>query len=567
MKNSFSELGITAPILKALEEMGFESPTEVQGRAIPHILNNEDLIVMSKTGSGKTAVFGVSILQMTDPDIPGPQALILEPTRELAVQVDNDLRKMSKHLSIKTTSVYGQHSMNAEMQALSKGVSIISGTPGRVYDHIGHGNIKTKNIRFLVLDEADRMLDMGFYDQVVRIVKALPKNRITLLFSATIPAEIRRICRDHMKNPETIEIESQTKTVDTTEQLYYRVDNKEKNNQLNRLLIIEQPESCMIFCNTKIAVDRVQSYLSRKGYAVEALHGDIPQSKRMKTMEQFKQGQFHLLVATDVAARGIHIEGLSLVINYDVPQEKDSYVHRIGRTGRAGKAGRAISLVTGEDIMSLYEIEEHIGAMIAEADLPAEVVFNECRANAEKWLEENTIKVRPSVQKVGNTGASTKGGHKKPVHRSRDSAQVIRSAVDSRPQKKTGSEKSGLVQSGSAQSGFAQSRSAQPGSGSDRPYRRSDSRPSRQAGMAQHGVAGGRPYRNADADTGLSRDTGSRPYRSTGSGSQREKGIAQHETSYVNQPKGPRQPTPEQNKSAGERVSFIKRLFNRLLGK
>lgn len=379
MKNKFSDLCISPLILKAIEEMGFEEPTEVQSRAIPYILNKEDLIVMSKTGSGKTAVFGISMLQMTDPAAAGPQGLILTPTRELAVQIDSDIKQMAKYLKHKTTAVYGQHSMNTEIQTLKKGVSIVTGTPGRVYDHIRHGNLDTKHVRFLVLDEADRMLDMGFYDQVVRIIKSLPKDRVTLLFSATIPTEIRKICREYMKQPVTIEIESQTKTVDTTEQVYYRVNHNEKNTQLNRLLLVEHPESCIIFCNTKIAVDKVQNFLSRKGYASQALHGDIPQGRRLKTIQQFKQGECNILVATDVAARGIHIDDLSLVINYDVPLDKDSYVHRIGRTGRAGKVGRAITLVTGEDIMNLYEIEEHIGAMIAEADLPSEAVVNEHR--------------------------------------------------------------------------------------------------------------------------------------------------------------------------------------------
>src|SRR5665647_140661 len=332
---------------------------------------------------------------MTNPGAAGPQGLILTPTRELAVQVDSDLKQMSKHLQHRTTAVYGQHNMNGEIQTLKNGVSIVTGTPGRVYDHIRHGNLVTKHIRFLVLDEADRMLDMGFLDQVVRIIETLPKNRVTLLFSATIPTEIRKICREYMKQPVTIEIESQTKTVDTTQQVYYRVGKKEKFIQLNRLLLVEQPDSCIIFCNTRIAVDRVQSFLTRKGYTSQALHGDIPQGRRLKTIQQFKQGEFHLLVATDVAARGIHIDDLSMVINYDVPIEKDSYVHRIGRTGRAGNIGRAISLVTDEDIMSLYEIEEHIGAMIAEEELPSDAVFNENRALAEKWIQANSLKSKP----------------------------------------------------------------------------------------------------------------------------------------------------------------------------
>lgn len=392
MEKSFNDLGISPPILKALEEMGYKTPTGVQSQAIPHVLNREDVIVMSKTGSGKTAVFGIPLLQMTDPGAVEPQGLILTPTRELAVQVDSDLKQMARHLQHKTTAVYGQHSMNVEIQALNKGVAIVTGTPGRVFDHISHGNLKTKNISFLVLDEADRMLDMGFVDQVERIIRTLPKDRVTLLFSATIPAEIHRICQKHMKHPVTVEIESETMTVDTTHQVYYRVQEKEKSLQLNRLLLIERPESCVIFCNTRFMVDRVQRYLSRKGYACQALHGDIPQTKRMKTLEQFKQGEFHLLVATDVAARGIHIDDLTLVINYDVPIEKDSYVHRIGRTGRAGNMGRAISLVTGEDIMTLYEIEEHIGVLIEEMELPTEAAINEDRAAVDKWVEANSIK-------------------------------------------------------------------------------------------------------------------------------------------------------------------------------
>lgn len=412
MENSFNNLGIIPPILKALEEMGFQTPTEVQSRGIPHILNKEDLIVMSKTGSGKTAVFGVSMLQLTDPSAAGPQGLILAPVRELAVQVESDIKKMAKHLTHKTTAIYGQHSITAEVQALKKGVTIVAGTPGRVFDHIQQGNLITKNIRYLVLDEADRMLDMGFLDQVKRIIRSLPKDRVTLLFSATMPPEIHRICSEYMKNPVTIEIESQTKTVDSIQQQYYRVLPNEKRTQLNRLLLVEQPESCMIFCNTRIAVDHVQSFLTKQGYASEALHGDIPQGKRTKTIQQFKQGEFHILVATDVAARGIHIDNLSLVINYDVPVEKDSYVHRIGRTGRAGNGGRAASLVTGDDIMTLYEIEEHIGAMIPEGDLPSEELFSRRKAEAAGWLEANALKEKPAKTPRSAAGTPDKGSRR-----------------------------------------------------------------------------------------------------------------------------------------------------------
>lgn len=395
MISNFENLGISEPILKAIEEMGFESPTEVQSKAIPPILEKKDLIVKSQTGSGKTAVFGVSMLQLTDPEAPGPQGLILTPTRELAVQVDSDLKKLAKHLPHKTTAVYGQHNMNTEIQELNKGVTIVTGTPGRVYDHIFHGKLRTKNIHFLVLDEADRMLDMGFLDQVERIVRTIPRKRVTLLFSATIPPEVHKICSVHMKDPVTIEIESQTMTVETTRQTYYRVDHKEKNLQLNRLLLYERPQSCVIFCNTRNMVDRVQTYLFKKGYASQALHGDIPQTKRLKTLQQFKQGEFHILVATDVAARGIHIDDLSLVINYDIPNENDNYVHRIGRTGRAGNVGRAVSLVTSDDIMTIYEIEEHIGVLIQEEELPDDAYFDENKEAIQNWIKANAPKKKP----------------------------------------------------------------------------------------------------------------------------------------------------------------------------
>lgn len=424
MNSSFDSLGISSPILKAIADMGFEVPTEVQRKAIPQVLCSKDVIVMSKTGSGKTAVFGVPMLQMTDPAAKGPQGLILTPTRELAVQVDSDLKKLAKYLRHRTTAVYGQHNMNVELQALNKGVSIVTGTPGRVFDHISHHNLDTRHISFLVLDEADRMLDMGFLDQVVRIIQTLPKNRITLLCSATIPYEVQRICREYMKNPVMVEIESQTKTVETTEQEYYRVNSRDKDAMLNRLLLYEQPESCMIFCNTRLTVDKVQRFLSRKGYVCQALHGDIPQAKRSKTIQQFKQGEFNLLVATDVAARGLHIEDLALVINYDVPLEKDGYVHRIGRTGRAGKGGRAVTLVTGNDIMSLYEIEEHIGAMIPEAELPAESYFQENKTAVEQWIQANSQAGRPAAVALdtGMREPQKKVSKPKPAQRNRKQA-------------------------------------------------------------------------------------------------------------------------------------------------
>lgn len=387
MENQFSNLGIKEPIVKALESMGFISPTDVQKKAIPHVLNSKDLIVMSKTGSGKTGAFGIPVLQSVDNATQGPQALILTPTRELAVQVDSDLKLMSKNLKINTTAVYGQHNITTEISVIENGVAVITGTPGRVFDHINKKTISTKTIRYLILDEADRMLDMGFIDQVVKIIKALPKNRVTMLFSATMPNEIQRICREYMKDPITIELESDTKTVDTIKQLYYRVKPDEKRTQLDRLLKLEQPDSCMVFCNTRHVVDRVNDFLLRKGYVVDSLHGANTQTSRTRTIQKFKKGALQVLVATDVAARGIHIDDLTLVINYDVPSEKDSYVHRIGRTGRAGNGGKAITLVTTSEVRSLYEIEEHTGVLIDEEELPTDEAVREAVKNASgKWV-------------------------------------------------------------------------------------------------------------------------------------------------------------------------------------
>ncbi len=497
----FDELGITPPILQALGDMGFEIPTEVQSRAIPHILNKKDMIVMSKTGSGKTAVFGVSMLQLTDPDAEGPQGLILTPTRELAVQVESDIHLMAKHLSHKTTAVYGQHSMNTELLALKKGVTIVAGTPGRVYDHIQHGNLNTKHIRFLVLDEADRMLDMGFIDQVEKIIRTVPKDRVTLLFSATIPDEIKRICTRYMKDPETIEIESDTKTVDTIRQLYYRVDRSEKRTQLNRVLMAERPESCMIFCNTRIAVEQVRSFLNRKGYACQALHGDIPQAKRIKTIEQFKKGEFHLLVATDVAARGIHIEELSLVINYDVPVERDSYVHRIGRTGRAGHEGRAISIVSTDDIMSLYDIEEHIGAMIEESELPTDEFLAAHKTETDEWKKNNEAKIveedRPLRPKGGSNGRS----RNKPY---REGSSDQRGARSGRPEKTDGQQ--------SRKNNYAdRAQGSRPNESGDRQRPQSQGQ-SQGQGQGQSGSRPPRRYDDSSRPQARNNDTG-RPQR------------------------------------------------------
>jgi superfamily II DNA/RNA helicase len=413
MDNNFSELGVKENIVKALGEMDYKTPTEVQAQVIPNILGNKDLIVKSKTGSGKTGAFGISILEKVKEGDKRVQGLILTPTRELAVQVDKEIKKMARYINIDTLAVFGQHSINVEIDRLEKGTSIVTGTPGRVYDHLKKGTLKTNDISFLVIDEADRMLDMGFIDQVVRIIKFLPRERVTLLFSATMPEAIQKICKGYMNNPKIIELESDTATVDTIEQFYYKVEANEKRTQLDKILTTEAPHSCMVFCNTRHEVDRVCKDLYNKGYMVKSIHGANSQSSRMRTIEQFKKGNFQVLVATDVAARGIHIDDLSLVINYDLPVEKDSYVHRIGRTGRAGNGGRAVSLVTKNDLMSLYEIEEHVGALIEEKELPKISEINEAKNNANKWelLKIKNIEKNREKRKNNNYSKSSKNNN------------------------------------------------------------------------------------------------------------------------------------------------------------
>jgi ATP-dependent RNA helicase DeaD len=432
---NFKELELSPTILASISEMGFETPTQVQEEVIPLILEENDLIVMAKTGSGKTGAFGLPMLHMMEKDKldavkiaeiekasvkRGPEGLILTPTRELAVQVDSDIQKMSKYMELKTTAVYGQHNMDVEIKSLSEGVSIVTGTPGRVNDHIQRKTLITRNVKFLVLDEADRMLDMGFYDQVMDIIKTLPKNRVTLLFSATMPAEIKKICREYMKHPVTVELDSDTKTVDTIRQIYHRVEANKKRHSLERVLRVEQPDSCMVFCNTRHEVDKVTEFLQKQGFYAKALHGAKDQNSRLKTINSFRDGKIQILVATDVAARGIHIDDLTLVINYDVPDKQDSYVHRIGRTGRAGNGGLAISLVTTDDIMSLYELEVHVGCLIEEVDLPTEEAFEAAKDNvAGRWANKPYVMVSTDyLQKNNNVRVERGQGHTKQTMRS-----------------------------------------------------------------------------------------------------------------------------------------------------
>lgn len=409
MENEFKQLGLNDEIVKSVTKMGFVKPTEVQKASIPFVLDGKDLIVKSKTGSGKTGAFGLPIIQQVDHSMKYPQALILSPTRELAVQVDEEIKQMGAFCGMKTSVVYGQHSIETEKKQLHSGVSVVTGTPGRVLDHLTHKRLKVDQIKYLVLDEADRMLDMGFYPQIVKIIKFIPKERMTLLFSATMPEDAKRIAGRYMNDPEIIEFASDTKTVDAIKQLYYRVERHEKRQQLERIIKAYQPESALIFCNTRDEVDRVTKSLQYHHLNVAGLHGAISQNKRMRTIDQFKAGKIRILVATDVAARGIHVDDLSLVINHDIPEDLDSYVHRIGRTGRAGHDGVAVNMVTADDIMTLYAIEEHVGKLIEEEPLPTDDYIAEKMLNANKalWKEPSNSRQETREKKSGHAHAET----------------------------------------------------------------------------------------------------------------------------------------------------------------
>lgn len=367
----FKDYSINKNILKALDELKFTEPTEVQEKTLEHSLAGKDIIVNAKTGSGKTAAFAIPIINSIKDKTGNPKALILAPTRELAIQVANEIKKIAKYNSLRTLCVYGKHSILTEITELEKGVDILVGTPGRVIDHIENEHFNRDEICFFVLDEADRMLDMGFIKQVEKILFSLKRKRQTMLFSATIPLEIMNICHGYMNSPVEIKIKSPTLTVDLIEQSYYRVSKNKKRELLCKLIKIKKPKSLIVFCNTRWQVDRTVMHLNRARINSNALHGGVSQSAREKTMNLFKNSKIKVLVATDVAARGIHIDDLEMVVNLEIPDDKDNYVHRIGRTGRIGKKGQAINLVDENEIYSLYEIEEHVGTMIREEEIPS----------------------------------------------------------------------------------------------------------------------------------------------------------------------------------------------------
>lgn len=391
---SFNDYALSKEIVRALASLQYEKPTEVQEKVIPIALEKKDLVVKSQTGSGKTASFGIPLCEMVEWEENKPQALILTPTRELAVQVKEDITNIGRFKRIKATAVYGKSPFARQKLELKQKTHIVVGTPGRVLDHIEKGTFSLDRLKYLVIDEADEMLNMGFIDQVEAIIDELPTNRMTMLFSATLPEDVENLSRTYMESPITIEIQASGITTDKIEHSLLEVREEEKFSLLKDITTIENPDSCIIFCRTQENVDDVFRQLNRSGYPCDKIHGGMVQEDRFAVMNDFKRGKFRYLVATDVAARGIDIENITHVINYDIPLEKESYVHRTGRTGRAGKSGKAITFVTPYEERFLTEIEAYIGFEIVKIDAPSkEAVITRKAAFEEK------INAKPIVKK------------------------------------------------------------------------------------------------------------------------------------------------------------------------
>ncbi|OTA29054.1 ATP-dependent RNA helicase [Alloscardovia macacae] len=368
----FEELGLSPQILRAVQDMGFEEASPIQAAAIPVVMSGRDMIGQAQTGTGKTASFGIPVLEKVDPKDYSTQVLILAPTRELAIQSSEELHRLSKYMhGVKIVPIYGGADMARQIRALKDGVQIIIGTPGRVMDHLRRGTLTTEHIHTIVLDEADEMLNMGFREDIEAILDQMPEEgRQMVLFSATMAKPIMDITTKYQKDAELVKVAQTELTVPNIDQYYYDVRRKDKTDVLTRLLDYYSPKLSLVFCNTKSMVDELAETLQSRGYAAEGLHGDMKQSARDRVMKRFRSGKVEVLIATDVAARGIDVDDVEAVFNYDIPREVEYYVHRIGRTGRAGRAGRAFSFVRGKEVYKLRDIQRYCKTKIVAQHIP-----------------------------------------------------------------------------------------------------------------------------------------------------------------------------------------------------
>ncbi len=363
---------LSKEIRRSIKEMGFREATEIQEKCIPLILEGRDVTGQAHTGTGKTAAFGIPILELLDPDNKNIQAMIICPTRELADQVAGELKKIARYIpGMKVTSIYGGVSIESQISDLKKGTQIIAGTPGRIMDHLERQTMRTDDISIVVLDEADEMLNMGFREDIEKILDSIPTGRQTLLFSATMPLPIKQIAEKYQKEPEHIKIVREELTVPRVKQYYLEVKDNSKPEALRRLIEAENIKSALVFCNTKKEVDKLVVKLRSRGYPAEAVHGDIEQKKRQQRMDRFRNEDIGILIATDVAARGIDIDNIEVVFNYDMPQEPETYVHRIGRTARAGRPGIAYTFASKKDINRIDAIKNTTNSGITKGKLPS----------------------------------------------------------------------------------------------------------------------------------------------------------------------------------------------------
>jgi len=362
---TFADLGLSDPQLQALRDVGYESPSPIQEQAIPPLLQGRDVIGQAQTGTGKTAAFGLPLLEYVDPSDDAVQALVLTPTRELCIQVTQALRAYGARKGVDVVAVFGGAPIRSQQAQLRAGGQVVVGTVGRVRDLISRHSIILSECRFLVLDEADEMLDLGFFDDVERIIALTPGSRQTALFSATVPPEVRQLADNYLLDPVTIKVKAATLTIDTVEQFYVQCKRDEKVGELIRIVDAEQPTQAIVFVRTKIRCEQLFRTLRDKGLDVKALHGDMTQGARDGVMIAFKDGRLRILVATDVAARGLDISAVTHIVNFDIPTSPDVYVHRVGRTGRVGRSGRAITLVEPRQRRELEAIERHARTKIA----------------------------------------------------------------------------------------------------------------------------------------------------------------------------------------------------------
>jgi ATP-dependent RNA helicase DeaD len=371
-KRPFSELGLSPEALKAVAKMGFEEASPIQTAVIPIVLTGRDVVGQSSTGSGKTAAFAIPAIEKVDPHLHAVQVLILCPTRELAVQVAEEVAKLAFFKrGVHAVPIYGGQSYDRQFRALAAGTQIVIGTPGRVMDHMDRGTLKLASLKLVILDETDRMLDMGFRDDIEQILRVIPEKRQLLFFSATIPRAIQDMISRYSRDPAWIKIESVAQNAPQVEQVYFEVDRRSKIEALTRLIDVHDFRYGIIFCSTKIMVDELDEHLHARGYATDRLHGDITQAQRERVMDKFRRRGFEFLVATDVAARGLDVDDLEVVFNFDLPNDAEDYTHRIGRTGRAGKSGRAFTFVSGRELYKLQAMVQFAKLKIRRESIPS----------------------------------------------------------------------------------------------------------------------------------------------------------------------------------------------------